>query len=54
MDVEKEREALLRKLALLENIRKLHEWTIFGQKEAEEIEKLEKELESEDSESDKK
>jgi len=48
--VGKEHEALFRKLALLENIRKLHEWAVFSQKEAEEIEKLEKELESEESE----
>jgi len=43
---EVKREAILKELALLEEMRRLHEWTVFGQKEAEEEEKTETELDS--------
>ena len=49
MGTEKEREALLKQLTLLGNIRRLHEWTFVGQKDAEEVDKEEEELESEES-----
>lgn len=53
METEKEKEerAILAKLALLARIRKLHEWTVFGQKEAEDEEKAESEIDSEASDS---
>lgn len=41
MDTENERKSLLAKLALLEKVMKLHAWTSFGQKEAEEAERTE-------------
>ena len=41
---EKAEEALLEELALLGNMMKLHEWTNFGQKEAEQEEELEDKL----------
>ena len=37
-------DAILKELQLLEQMRKEHEWAIFGQKEAEEEEKIETEL----------
>ena len=42
---------ILEELQLLEKMRKEHEWVVFGQKEAEEEEKIEAELDSEASES---
>jgi len=47
MDAEKRQKAILEELALLERMRKLHEWTVFGQEEAEGLEKAEEKLESE-------
>lgn len=43
----KKKEAILKKLQLLEGMVKQHEWAVFGQKEAEEIERSEVELDSE-------
>ena len=51
MDSEKEKEAILKKLALLGEVRKLHEWTVFGQKEAEDEEEAEARIDSEASNS---
>jgi hypothetical protein len=51
MDIEREREAILKKLALLGEMRKLHEWTVFGQKEAEDEEETEARIDSEASNS---
>jgi len=53
METEKEKEekAILAKLTLLAKMRKLHEWTVFGQKEAEDEEKAETEIDSEASDS---
>ncbi len=51
MGSEKENEAVLKKLALLGEMRKLHEWTVFGQKEAEDEEEAEAKIESEASNS---
>ena len=47
MNAEKKKKAILEELALLERMRKLHEWTVFGQEEAEDLEKAEEKLESE-------
>ncbi len=47
METEKERKAILARLKLLSDIMKLHEWTAFGQKEAEDHEKAEVEIDSE-------
>ena len=44
-------EAILKQLALLGEMRKLHEWTVFGQKEAEEEERAETEAATETSSS---
>ena len=44
-------DAILEELQLLEKMRKEHEWVVFGQKEAEEEEKIEAELDIEASES---
>ncbi len=41
MQTEEERRAILIKLSLLAEIMKLHEWTVFGQKEASEMERTE-------------
>ena len=53
MDKEEEKkkieEATLKKLQLLEGMVKQHEWAVFGQKEAEEVERIEVELDSEAS-----
>jgi hypothetical protein len=49
METEEERKAILAKLMLLAEVRKLHEWTAFGQKEAEEFEAAEAEIDSEGS-----
>jgi len=46
-DKEKEEKAILAKLTLLAEMRKLHEWTVFGQKDVEEEEKAETEIDSE-------
>jgi hypothetical protein len=46
-DKEKEEKAILAKLTLLAEMRKLHEWTVFGRKEVEEEEKAETEIDSE-------
>ena len=43
---EKKREVILKELTLLEEMRRLHEWTVFGQKEAEDEEKTEMEIDS--------
>jgi len=53
METEKEKEekAILAKLALLAKMRQLHEWTVFGRKEAEDEEKAEMEIDSEASDS---
>jgi hypothetical protein len=48
---EKEREAVLKKLALLAEMRKRHEWTVFGQKEAEDEEEAEAHIDLEASDS---
>jgi len=48
---EKEQKAILAKLTLLAKMRKLHEWTVFGPKEAEDEEKTEIEIDSEASDS---
>jgi len=42
-------DTILEELQLLEKMRKEHEWVVFGQKEAEEEEKIEAELDSEAS-----
>jgi len=47
----RQEKAILEELQLLEKMRKEHEWVIFGQKEAEEEEKIEAELDIEASES---
>jgi hypothetical protein len=44
---EKKEAALLEELTMLGNMIKLHEWTRFGQKEAEDEEALEAKLDSE-------
>ena len=44
-------DAILEELQLLEKMRKEHEWVVFGQKEAEEEEKIEAKLDIEASES---
>jgi hypothetical protein len=53
MDKEEERkrkdDAILKELQLLEKMRKEHEWAVFRQKEAEEVERIEAELDSEAS-----
>ena len=49
MGTEKERKTLLAKLTLLAKMMKLHEWTTFGQKEAEDEEKAEADIDSETS-----
>ena len=51
MGDEKDREekAILAKLTLLAKMRKLHEWTVFGQREAEDEERAETEIDSEAS-----
>jgi hypothetical protein len=46
-DKEKKEAALLEELTLLANIVKLHEWTRFGPREAEEEAELEAKLDSE-------
>ncbi len=46
---EKKEEALLEELTLLGNMMKLHEWTRFGQNEAQEEEEIEMKLDSEAS-----
>ena len=55
MDKEEEKKrqekAILKEFQLLEKMRKEHEWVVFGQKEAEEEEKIEAELDIEVSES---
>ena len=51
MGSDKENEVVLKKLALLGEMRKLHEWTVFGQKEAEDEEEAEAKIESEASNS---
>ncbi len=43
---DKEEKAILAKLTLLAEMRKLHEWTVFGQREAEDEEKAETEIDS--------
>jgi hypothetical protein len=50
METEKEKKALLQKLRLLAKTRKLHEWVVFGQKEAEE-EEAETKIDSQASDS---
>ena len=42
-------DAILKELQLLEGMMKQHEWAVFGQKEAEEVERIEVELDSEAS-----
>jgi hypothetical protein len=42
-------EAILKELQLLEKMRKEHEWAVFGQKEAEEEERIEAELDEENA-----
>jgi len=49
MGTEKQQKALLAKLTLLAEMMKLHEWTTFGQKEAEDVEKTETNIDSEAS-----
>jgi len=44
-------EVILKKLQLLEEMMKQHEWVVFGQKDAEEEERIEAELDSEASDS---
>lgn len=51
METEKEKKALLQKLRLLANMRKQHEWIVFGQREAEDEEEAETKLDSEASDS---
>lgn len=51
METEKEKKALLQKLRLLAKTRKLHEWVVFGQKEAEEEEEAETKIDSQASDS---
>lgn len=51
METEKERKAILAKLQLLEKVSKLHEWTVFAQKEAEDMKKTEAKIDSESSDS---
>jgi len=51
MEIEKEQKALLAKLNLLADMMKLHEWTVFGQKEAEQEEEAEAKIDSELSDS---
>lgn len=51
METEKEKKALLQKLRLLANMRKQHEWVVFGQREAEDEEEAETKLDSPASES---
>jgi len=43
---DKEEKAILAKLTLLAEMRKLHEWTVFGQREAEDEEQAETEIDS--------
>lgn len=47
----RQEKAILEELQLLEKMRKEHEWVVFGQKEAEEEEKIEAELDIAASES---
>ena len=47
MKKDKEGEALLLKLALLDKVMKLHTWTPVGQQEAEDLERAEVEAKSE-------
>jgi len=47
----RQEKTILEELQLLEKMRKEHEWVIFGQKEAEEEERIEAELDIEASES---
>ena len=49
METEKEQKAILARLLLLAEMRKPHEWTAFGQKEAEDFETTEAEIGSEGS-----
>lgn len=49
METEKERKALLAKLNLLAEMMNLHEWSAFGSKEAEDVEKAEAQIDSEAS-----
>jgi len=51
MEIEKEQKALLAKLNLLADMMKLHEWTVFGQKEAEQEEEAEAKIDSKLSDS---
>ena len=51
METEKERKAILAKLQLLEKVSNLHEWTVFAQKEAGDMEKTEAKIDSEASDS---
>ena len=46
MDTEQGRKAILARLSLLAEMMKLHEWTAFGEEEAEEVEKAEEEMDS--------
>lgn len=45
----KKEEATLKRLQLLEGMVKQHEWAVFGHQEAEEVERIETELDSEAS-----
>ena len=45
---EKQEKAILAKLQLLASIRKQHEWVVVGQKEADDEEKAEAKIDSED------
>ena len=49
MDARKKEKAIEEELALLGNMMKLHEWTRFGQNEAEQEEEIETKLDSEAS-----
>jgi len=49
--VEAEKEAILKELALLGEMRQLHEWTVFGKKEAGDLEMAEAEIDSEAADS---
>ena len=52
METEREKEeAILAKLRLLAEMRRVHEWAVFGQKEADELEETESEIDSETSDS---
>jgi len=43
---EKKRKAILARLNLLAEMMKRHEWTTFGEKEAEDVERAEEEIDS--------